>query len=97
MTQKQLDLFIQTNIACKCNVFKHVFTKSEYQYSIDKLKKIKNIITSTGWDLSSIYYHYKDMIEADCNAWTNENPDYLVMRSEFHEQYNEAELNVQRN
>ena len=39
MTHKQLDLFIQTNIACKCNVFKHVFTKSEYQYSIDLIIK----------------------------------------------------------
>ena len=97
MKQKQLDLFIQSNVLCHCNITKHVLTKAEYQYSIDKLKKIKDIILTTGWDLSDIYYYYKDTIDSDCNAWDKNNTNYLVMRSEFHEECEKAELNVKRN
>jgi len=96
MENEQLDLFIESDILCTCYNVNHALTRTDYQLAIDKLKIIKEIITSTGWDVSSVYYYYKDMVQPDCNAWNNKNTKYLNMRYYFYKQHKEIELNVKR-
>ena len=84
MIKNQLDMFIKTDIPCKCKV-KHIFTEYEAKDTINTLNRIKNLITEMGWELSVNYHHHLGKLDNSCNAWNTENTQYLILRAELQE------------
>ena len=94
---KQRDLFIQSDILCKCDGVRHALTFAEFIENINQIRRIKQLVLDNGWDLSLIYYRYLDPLDHDCNAWKIGNSRYLAMRGNFTEEIKQATIPLERN
>jgi len=93
MTNNQTDLFIKSEIECKCNS-KHALTAHEFQFCVDQAKRLKELILSHGWDLQYNYHFYMNKLDGSCNAWQTENAPYLILRAEYQDKAKEVKIPI---
>jgi len=91
----QLELFIKSNIKCKCQN-PHALTDHEYEDTIRRVTRIKKLIIQHGWDLSRNYHHYMNKLDSSCNAWNVDNSPYLILRADYQDRVNEISIPVTR-
>lgn len=90
---KQLDLFIKSNIKCKCKN-PHALTAYEFEDAIRRAERIKNLITQHGWNLSRNYYHCMNKLDSSCNAWNVDNSPYLILRADYQDRVNKISIPI---
>ena len=87
----QGNLFIKGDIPCKC-VTRHAFTEYEFKDALFQANRIKQLILDHGDNLPNNYYHYLGKTDSNCDAWDHKNEDYLILRSRFHKEVEEATI-----
>lgn len=90
-----MNFFTKSDVECKC-LNKHALTAHEFDFCIDQAKRLKKLILSHGWDLQYNYYFYMGKLDGSCNAWQTEATAYLILRAEYQDKKEKAQIPLKK-